>query len=66
VQARDRAAATAGAILKFRWLMHLTQIGFIVGDGDGNLDDPLTLSGKALDTIESVMAKADELREAVQ
>lgn len=117
MQARDRAAATAGAILKFRrirseilpkesfaepgwdlllelfvadanghrltaravseqnnippsvlsrWLMHLTQIGFIVGDGDGNLDDPLTLSGKALDTIESVMAKADELREAVQ
>lgn len=49
-----------------RWLMHLTQIGFIVGDGDGNLDDPLTLSGKALDTIESVMAKADGLREPVQ
>jgi hypothetical protein len=116
VEARDRAAATAGAILKFRrirseilpcelfaepgwdlllelfvadanghrltaravserdnippsvlsrWLIHLTQIGFIVGDGNGNLDDPLTLSGKALDTVESVMAKANELREAV-
>lgn len=49
-----------------RWLLHLTQIGFIVGDGDGNLDDLLTLSGKALDAIESVMAKADELRETVQ
>ena len=116
MEARDRAAATAEAILKFRrirseilprelfaepgwdlllelfvadanghrltarvvserdnilpsvlsrWLIHLTQIGFIVGDGDGNLDDPLTLSGKALDTIEFVMAKADELRESV-
>lgn len=41
-----------------RWLMHLTQIGFIIGDGDGNLDDQLTLSGKAFDIIESVMAKA--------
>jgi hypothetical protein len=117
VESRDRAAATAGAILKFRrirseilprelfaepgwdlllelfvadangyhltaravserdnippsvlsrWLIHLTQIGFIVGDGDGNLDDPLTLSGKALDTIESVMGKANELREAIE
>ncbi|MBD8641952.1 hypothetical protein [Sphingomonas sp. CFBP 13733] len=47
-----------------RWLMHLTQIGFIIGDGDGNLDDQLTLSGKALDIIETVMAKAAELREA--
>ncbi len=116
MEARDRAAATAEAILKFRrirseilprelfaepgwdlllelfvadanghrltarvvserdnippsvlsrWLVHLTQIGFIIGDGDGNLDDSLTLSGKALDTIESVMAKADELRESV-
>lgn len=48
-----------------RWLIHLTEIGFIVGDGDGNLDDLLTLSGKALDSIESVMSKANELREAV-
>ncbi|RYF12068.1 MAG: hypothetical protein EOO77_18120 [Oxalobacteraceae bacterium] len=117
MEARDRAAATAGAILKFRrirseilprelfaepgwdlllelfvadanghrltaravserdnippsvlsrWLIHLTQIGFIIGDGDGNLDDALTLSGEALDTIDSVMAKADELRESVE
>ena len=47
-----------------RWLMNLTQIGFIIGDGDDNLDDQLTLSGKALDIIETVMAKAAELREA--
>jgi len=46
--------------------MHLTQIGFVVGDGDGNLDDLLTLSGRALDAIETVLVKADELREAVE
>jgi hypothetical protein len=51
-----------------RWLIHLTQIGFIVGDGDGdgNLDDCLTLSGKVLDIIGTVMAEANELREAVE
>jgi hypothetical protein len=48
-----------------RWLIHLTQIGYIVGDGDGNLDDLLTLSAKALDVIEVVMVKANELRERV-
>lgn len=52
-----------GSVLA-RWLMHLTQIGFIIGDGDGNLDDQLTLSGKAFDIIEAVMDKAAELREA--
>lgn len=49
-----------------RWLLHLTQIGYIVGDGDGNIDDPLTLSGKALDVIEAVLAKANEFQEAVE
>lgn len=49
-----------------RWLIHLTQIGFVVGDGNGDLDDQLTLSGKALDVIEDAMAKANELREAVE
>jgi hypothetical protein len=48
-----------------RWLMHLTKTGFIVGDGDGDLDDLLTLSGMALDAIETVLAMADELRESV-
>ncbi len=49
-----------------RWLIHLTQIGFVVGDGDGDLDDLLTLSGRALEAIETVLVKADELREAVE
>ncbi|WP_198526991.1 hypothetical protein [Sphingomonas sp. Ant20] len=49
-----------------RWLMHLTQIGYIVGDGEGNIDDLLTLSGKALDAIESAMAMANSLRESVE
>ncbi len=62
VSERDNIPGTVLA----RWLMHLTQIGFIIGDGDGNLDDQLTLSGKALDIIEAVMAKADLLREAVK
>lgn len=44
-----------------RWLIHLTQIGFIVGDGDGNLDDLLTLSGKALSAIEGFMIGAGKL-----
>ena len=48
-----------------RWLIHLTKIGFIVGDGDGNLDDSLTLSGKALDVIEAAMFRANEVRESV-
>ena len=49
-----------------RWLIHLTQIGYIVGDGDGNLDDLLTLSGKALDIIEIVLAKASQVRDSVE
>lgn len=49
-----------------RWLLHLTQIGFVVGDGDGNLDDLLTLSGKALDSIEAILTEADALRESVE
>jgi hypothetical protein len=49
-----------------RWLIHLTQIGFIVGDGDGNIDDLLTLSGKALDSVEAAMAEANVLRESVE
>ena len=62
VSERDNIPGTVLA----RWLMHLTQIGFIIGDGDGNLDDQLTLSGKALGVIEAVMTKADVLREAVK
>lgn len=45
-----------------RWLIHLTKVGLIVGDGDGNLDDPLTLSGKALQAIEGMMEHASALQ----
>lgn len=48
------------------WLIHLTKIGFIVGDGDGNLDDLLTLSGKALNILETAMDSANEVRESVE
>ncbi len=45
-----------------RWLMHLTRVHLIVGDGVGDLDDDLTLSGKAFDNIERLMTKADALK----
>lgn len=41
-----------------RWLIHLTKIGLVVGDGDGNLDDPLRLSGKAFESLEQGMDRA--------
>lgn len=41
-----------------RWLIHLTKVGLIVGDGDGKLDDPLTLSGKAFELLERTLERA--------
>ncbi|RYE98677.1 MAG: hypothetical protein EOO77_36830 [Oxalobacteraceae bacterium] len=48
-----------------RWLIHLTRIGFIVGDGDGHLDDPLTLSATGLSSIEQTMTHAHLLQAAL-
>jgi len=43
-----------------RWLIHLTQIGLLIGDGAGDLDDELTLSGPAFDSIERLLARAQD------
>ena len=48
-----------------RWLTHLSQSGFVVGDGDGDLDDPLTLSADMLAKIEHIMARAQTLQPTV-
>lgn len=45
-----------------RWLMHLAKVGLIVGDGSGDLDDELTLSGDAFHRMEHVLTQADALR----
>ena len=41
-----------------RWLMHLTAEGLIIGDGSGNLDDELTLSGAAMGKMERLLQAA--------
>lgn len=41
-----------------RWLMHLTRLGLIVGDGSGDLRDALTLSGSALGLLEEILGQA--------
>lgn len=45
-----------------RWLQHLTAEGLIVGDGSGNLDDELTLSGDAMEKMERLLRKANEYK----
>jgi hypothetical protein len=47
-----------------RWLRHLTKIGYIVGDGTGDLDDMLTLSAKALQRMERIIVRAHVLHAA--
>jgi hypothetical protein len=44
-----------------RWLIHLTSIGLIIGDGIGELDDTLTLSGFAMAQVEEIMNRAQRL-----
>jgi hypothetical protein len=48
-----------------RWLVHLSKTGCIVGDGSGDLDDLLTLSGAALEGIEHLMKRAHSLQGAL-
>jgi DNA-binding MarR family transcriptional regulator len=42
-----------------RWLKHLSAEGLIIGDGSGDLDDELTLSGAAMEKIERLLQAAD-------
>lgn len=41
-----------------RWIEYLTRQGLIIGDGDGNLDDTLTLTPVALHALERWLANA--------
>jgi hypothetical protein len=52
-------------VIMSRWLVHLSKAGFIIGDGSGDLDDPLTLSGSALGGIEQLMKRAHSLQAAL-
>lgn len=40
-----------------RWLKHLSAEGLVIGDGDGDLDDELTLSGTAMVKMERLLEK---------
>lgn len=48
-----------------RWLMYLSQQKLVVGDGDGDLSDLLTLAPDALDAIETYLHKTQALAEQV-
>lgn len=41
-----------------RWIEYLTRKRLILGDGDGNLDDTLTLTPRALNALEQWLADA--------
>jgi len=41
-----------------RWLLHLSAEGLIIGDGSGDLDDELTLSGTAMEKMERLLQAA--------
>ena len=42
-----------------RWLKHLSTESLIVGDGSGDLDDELTLSGAAMEKMERLLPTAN-------
>jgi len=45
-----------------RWLKHLSAEGLVIGDGDGDLDDELTLSGTAMAKMERLMERANAMK----
>jgi hypothetical protein len=46
------------------WLKHLTAQGLLIGDGTGDLDDELTLSGIAMNQVEDLLRHAVTLKDA--
>lgn len=48
-----------------RWLKHLSAKQLVIDDGDGNLDDELTLSGAGMAAIESVLHQARALKDGI-
>lgn len=47
------------------WLKHLTAQALLIGDGTGDLDDELTLSGIAMKQIEDLLRHAVTLKDAL-
>lgn len=47
-----------------RWLKHLSAEGLIVGDGSGDLDDQLTLSGATMEKMERLLQTAGVAKHA--
>lgn len=52
-------------VVMSRWLQHLSQAGFVIGDGTGDIDDILTLSAAMLARMEEMMDHAGKLQLAV-
>ncbi|MES3154234.1 hypothetical protein [Sphingomonas faeni] len=48
-----------------RWLRHLSVEGLLIGDGDGNLNDELTLSGAGMAAIEDILLQARSLKDSI-
>jgi hypothetical protein len=48
-----------------RWLMHLSKLGYIVGDGRGDLDDALVLSPVGLDRFEIIIERLTQFKISV-
>ena len=48
-----------------RWLRYLSKCGLVIGDGTGDLTDPLTLSGEGMVRMERAMARARDLQVAL-
>lgn len=46
-----------------RWLKHMTAQGLIVGDGAGDVDDELTLSGIGMQKTEMILLEARILKD---
>ena len=48
-----------------RWLRYLSDEGLVVGDGDGDLDDRLTMAPTAVERMERLLDHAKALRVAL-
>lgn len=49
-----------------RWMKALTAEGLIQGDGNGEVDDPIMLTGKGLQQMEALMEQARALQLRLQ
>lgn len=48
-----------------RWLKYLSMEGLLIGDGAGDLDDQLTLSGIGMAAIEEALIQMRQLKDAL-